>query len=523
MNINKSDFDVSIVGCGPAGKMLAIELAQRGWKVGIFEQWPSPYSLPRAVVLDNEIKRALYAICDKKSLRKIMQSVPANDTYEWRNASGQTLLSLDDWAEASFFSQPELEKLLLHICASYPNIQVSMGHEAVQLTEHSAYVELTVKSEDSPEKTITSQYLVGCDGANSFVRSHMDIEVTDLGFSYDWLIVDVIPHEEREWKPMNWQLCDPERPTTIVSGGPGRRRWEFMRRPEETIDYLNNADTAWRLLEPWGITPENATLERHAVYNFRARWAESWREGRLLLAGDSAHLMPPFYGQGMNSGLRDAKNLGWKLDLVLGGIAEEKLLDTYTMERKPHATNIIDSSIYLGELICIDNPVATAARDEAFLTGNAPPFLEFPILTDGILHRELEGYLSTLAGKLSPHAQVSYQGKQGFLDDVIGRGWKIISTKDDPRTILSEEQMTILNDLETQFVHITLDQLSTKAAIDIDGEYTKYFKENGIETLIIRPDFYIFGGITFYQELPSVIDELSKQIQITISSTSVTA
>ena len=414
-----------------------------------------------------------------------------------------------------FFSEPELEKLLGDVCASFPNLQIYMGHEAVQLTEHSEYVELTVKPENSPQKTFTSQYLVGCDGANSFVRGHLDIEVTDLGFSYDWLILDVIPHEEREWKPMNWQLCDPKRPTTIVSGGPGRRRWEFMRLPNETIENLNNEDTAWTLLKPWGITPENATLERHAVYNFRARWAESWRKGRFLLAGDSAHLMPPFYGQGMNSGLRDAKNLAWKLDLVLGGKAEEKLLDTYTMERKPHVRNIIDSSIYLGEIICIDDPEKAAARDEAFLTGNAPPFPAFPILTDGILHRHADGSQSKLAGHLSPHGNVLYQGKQGFFDDVIGQGWKVISTKDDLRAILNDEQITFLNELGAPLVHITLDPSSAESAIDVDEEYLEYFKNNGIETLIIRPDFYIFGAATSHEDLPRLVDELRKQMQIT--------
>ena len=328
------------------------------------------------------------------------------------------------------------------------------------------------------------------------------------------------PYEEREWKPMNWQLCDPERPTTIVSGGPGRRRWEFMRLPNETIEYLNNEDTAWGLLKPWGITPENATLERHALYNFRARWAESWRKGRLLLAGDSAHLMPPFYGQGMNSGIRDAKNLGWKLDLVLGGKVEETFLDTYTMERKPHVKNIIDSSIYLGKTICITDPEEAAARDEAFLTGNAPPFPKFPILTDGILQRNTDGLQSNMAGKLSVHAKVLYQEKEGLLNDVVGEGWKIISTKDNPRNVLSKAQIAFLDELNIDFVHITLDRSSSEAAIDVDKKYSEYFESNGIETLIIRPDYYIFGATASYHELPSLVDELRAQIHFTKSTTS---
>ena len=123
---------------------------------------------------------------------------------------------------------------------------------------------------------------------------------------------------------MNLQICDPERPTTVVSGGPGRRRWEFMRMPGETVEELNNEETAWRLLARWELTPDNSVLERHALYTFQARWADRWRDGRLLLAGDSAHLMPPFAGEGMCSGIRDAANLAWKLDLVLHGLADRR-------------------------------------------------------------------------------------------------------------------------------------------------------------------------------------------------------
>ena len=147
---------------------------------------------------------------------------------------------------------------------------------------------------DGAEQRIRARYVVGCDGANSFVRDHMGTGLTDLGFFYDWLILDVIPHDQqREWKPFNLQICDPRRPTTVVSGGPGKRRWEFMRLPNETIEELNNEQTAWRLLQPWNLAPDNAVLERHTVYTFQARWADRWRDGRILIAGDAAHLMPP--------------------------------------------------------------------------------------------------------------------------------------------------------------------------------------------------------------------------------------
>nr|WP_316745582.1 FAD-dependent monooxygenase [Streptomyces sp. MK7] len=165
----------------------------------------------------------------------------------------------------------------------------------------------------------------------------MRTSVTDLGFKYDWLVLDVMPRDrDRAWTPRNLQLCDPARPTTAVVGGPGRRRWEFMRLPGEPMAELQQAETAWKLLEPWDLHPDNATLERQTVYAFQARWADSWRDGRLLLAGDAAHQMPPFAGQGLCSGLRDAINLSWKLDLVLSGKADDSLLDTHTTERCQH-------------------------------------------------------------------------------------------------------------------------------------------------------------------------------------------
>jgi hypothetical protein len=149
----------------------------------------------------------------------------------------------------------------------------------------------------------------------------MNTFMTDLGFHYDWLVLDVIPHDQDwVWSPLNLQVCDPGRPTTAVSGGPDRRRWEFMRLPGETVTGLNREDRTWQLLTPCDTQQGNATLERHTVLTFQARWAGTWHEGRVLVAGDAARQMPPFAGQGMCSGLRDAANLSWMLDLVLSGL-----------------------------------------------------------------------------------------------------------------------------------------------------------------------------------------------------------
>src|SRR5215510_4699449 len=258
------------------------------------------------------------------------------------------------------FNQPALEALLARRAAEL-GVDVRRGVEVTAVDQGEGHVVVT----GGDSSTVTARYAVGCDGANSVVRRLADLPVEDLGFFYDWLIVDVILDEPRVFDPINLQICDPARPTTAVSGGPGRRRWEFMRLPHEPLDELGDETRAWELLAPWDVHPGNARLERHAVYTFNARYARRWRAGRLLLAGDAAHLMPPFAGQGMCSGLRDAANLAWKLDLVLAGRAPDSVLDTYHSERVPHVRAMIEFSMALGRVICVADPAEAAARDAA--------------------------------------------------------------------------------------------------------------------------------------------------------------
>src|SRR5213593_1778864 len=384
-------YDVAIVGYGPVGQTLAILLGQRGWRVGVFEKQPAAYLLPRAVHFDHEVARILQAAGLGEELPRLTE--PA-DTYEWRNAAGETLLvirsrgtSLSGWPEANMFAQPELERALDTRVRALPSVEVHRAAEVVDIGPA-----LVVASPAGDRHEVGARWIVGCDGANSFVRRHLGSAVTDLGFFFDWLIVDVVPRERRPWTPINWQLCDPRRPTTVVSGGPGRRRWEFMRLPGESVADLNSEATAWRLLAPWGMTPDTASLERHALYTFQARWVDQWRKGRRLLAGDAAHQMPPFAGQGMCAGLRDAANLAWKLDLVLRGLAPNALLDSYHQERLPSARQVINFSIDLGKVICVPDREQAAARDAAMtaaakVRGPTPP-IPGPAIGPGLL---LEG------------------------------------------------------------------------------------------------------------------------------------
>jgi 2-polyprenyl-6-methoxyphenol hydroxylase-like FAD-dependent oxidoreductase len=242
---------------------------------------------------------------------------------------------------------------------------VHFGEELFAIDQFSDRVELAFRNQAAPmvSKVERARYMIGADGARSTIRDLVGITQTDLGFAYDWLVVDVVPREERSWTPYVVQHCDPARPSTSVGSGPGRRRWEFMRLPSETIDELNNLDKAWELIAPWDMTRENASIERHTVYTFRGTWANRWRSGRVLIAGDAAHLMPPFLAQGLCSGLRDAAALAWRLAMILGGNAPQSLLDSYELERSPHVQEIIRQAVEVGRIICVTDPEQAAARD----------------------------------------------------------------------------------------------------------------------------------------------------------------
>jgi len=510
-------YDVAIVGYGPVGQTLAILLGQRGWTVGVFERQPAAYPLPRAVHFDHEVGRILQAagVGDDVAAR----SEPA-DVYEWRNAAGATLLrfpskavGVSGWPEANMFAQPELEDLLDVRARSLATVDVHRGYDVVAIDaaddgeSDAEHVRLELATADGKRVDVAARFVVGCDGANSFVRPHLGATVSDLGFFFDWLIVDVRPHRPTVWSPLNVQVCDPVRPTTLVSGGPGRRRWEFMRLPGETIEDLNREETAWRLLAPWDVTPANATLERHTVYRFQARWVDRWRAGRLLLAGDAAHQMPPFAGQGMCSGLRDAANLGWKLDLVLGEQASDAILDTYASERIPQVRQVIDFSIELGKVICVADPAEAAARDAAMTaaareTGLTPP-LPTPAIGPGLL---AEG--DPLAGRLVVQGVVRRGQALGRFDDVVGGGFVLLSAAGDPTRRLPAPLAAFFASVGGVGAHV-----GPGAPVDdVEGRYARWFAAHPVGAVLQRPDFHVFGTARDIEETPDLVAQLQRAL-----------
>ncbi|HCS42771.1 MAG TPA: monooxygenase [Pseudomonas sp.] len=514
--------DVAIAGYGPVGQTLAILLGQMGYSVAVFDRWPALYPLPRAVFYDHEIRRIFLSLGLGEELAKVSQ--PAG-LYQWFNADWKVLVEID-WSAESIsdgpfgylFNQPSLEAALDRKAKSFGNVQIQQGWEATALTQDASGCDMVLNriirqdgkfSLGEEQQSVRARYVIGADGANSFVRQSLNIEWQDLGFQEDWLVVDLQPKPGVQLDvPDIGQWCNPERPTTIVPGGPGYRRWEFMRLPHETIEELHDTDKVWSLLSRW-VTPDTADLVRHAVYQFRSRIASHWHSGRVMLAGDAAHVMPPFMGQGMCSGIRDAWNLSWRLDLLLRGLADNTLLDSYTLERKPQIRAVIEASMAMGKVVCVSDPVKAAERDAAYLSGNVAPLPPFPGLTDGLLQEE-----GQLRGILGVHGSIEIEGKVARYDDVIGRSFHLLVRGDqDPLSVLTPEQRAFIADYDLKVVRLADTADSAKGIYrDVSGKYLKFMAEAGLKALIVRPDYYCYGGVAELSALPKLLNSLRDQL-----------
>lgn len=506
------DADVAIVGAGPVGTLLAILLGKRGKRVTLIERWTNHYALPRAVTYDHEIAR-IFATLGIDS-----ENDPAisfhDELYYWKNKDRKNLQIVDwqsqsasGWRVRYWFNQPMMERRLLAIAATLPNVTLLRGWQGIGLHQDAEGVSLSLQR--NPEEAgpngerlaLRAKFVAGTDGANSFVREALGIENEDKGYFFDWLILDMIPHFDyvasRPDEPAQWQLCDPKRPTTIVPGGPGpveggpaRRRWEFMVLPGESAHDMQKPEQAWELLKPWGLTPENADLERSAVYRFQARWAKQWHKGRCVIGGDAAHLMPPFAGEGMCAGVRDAVAMAWRLNGILEGKFGLDVLDSYTSERIEHAKHYINFSQELGQIICIADADVAEDRDARMMADLAARE-GLPVPTDICqLGQGAWCQDSAHAGELSVQGIVEAAGKRDRFDQVVGQGWVLLGYDTDPVSALSDDQRGQFAALEGVSVRLARSG-EAGGVVDVDGTIGAWLDRIGARYVLIRPDFYV--------------------------------
>ena len=532
-------LDVAIVGYGPTGQMLAALLGRLGRKVTVFERHVSLYPLPRASAIDFEIARNMQSIGQMDRYLELSAEPAAK--YHWINGQGEPLMTID-WGRPEINGylntyigfQPRLEDCMSAAAIESGCVQVHRGWDIVGVTQRpDGLVALRAAEHKLGEdgqrvatgvvRDAVARYVVAADGGNSSVRSQLGIGLEDWGFRSDWLVVDckikrqlpdtakVLGDRVVKFNNELIQLCDPMRPQYFGPLGKGGRRFEFALMPGETASEMEQPDKAWALLEEsWGVTPDDVEIYRQIVYTFNSFLATKWRQGNVFLLGDAAHGMPPYLGQGLCTGLRDAMNLAWKLDFVLGGLAAPSLLDTYEIERAANARYYIEASLAVGAVSCTFDPAAAAERDAAFAAGAASAPAEPPGLVDGLLLRDTDGAVIRPAGLLGPQSVVAYRGSTGKLDDLTRAGsFAILAYGFDPRRSLRADQLKYLDGLGAELVQIgSFDSNDDGVAADLTGAYGAYFHERDLTAIVVRPDFYIFGAARSAQDLPRVIDGL---------------
>lgn len=434
--VAEHDTDVIVVGLGPTGATLAALLAQHGLRVAAFDRLPDLYPLPRAIGLDHEALRIWQGLGLAEALQP---HIAPYRPSEYRGMQGQLIKRLDmappphrlGWAPNGVFDQPAVEGVLRRHLAAQPGVHMATSTEVVALDDRGDGVQATVRGPDGNEQRWHARWAVACDGGASPIRKRLGIELEDLGFDEPWLVVDArVKADKLARLPQTQvQYCEPTRPATYVVGPGNHRRWELMMLPGEPVLDRWPDEALWPLLARW-IRPGEADLWRAAAYRFHGLVARQWRAGRVLLAGDAAHMTPPFMAQGMVQGLRDAANLAWKLHRVLALGAPEALLDSYEAERKPHVQATTRSAIGLGRVICERNPERARARDERMLAdagGQVPTTIRQSMLPDlvaGLIDAGSPG-----AGSLFPQPHVTLQpaGANGLLDDVAGTGLRVLA------------------------------------------------------------------------------------------------
>lgn len=528
--------DLVIIGAGSVGLTMAAVWAQLGHRAVLVERHESQYGLPRAGHIDHEIMRLLQSLDAEEST---VADAFETAYYRWVNAQGEMLLEFP-WGEEgvsgwhSDFMQNSaiLEASLLDQVKAGGAVTLLGGWELHELVERADHVEVVLTrvvltpGEAAPQptgetRTLRARYVVGADGANSRVRQLLGIQRDDLGFNEKWLVVDARRKRDFVLDFDSGQICDPRRPTTILPLGKDHRRWEWHISPEEDPADFERPEKAWELLGSLGIGPDDVEPVRQLVYTFEARTAQRWRTRRVFLAGDAAHTMPPFMGQGMCSGMRDAKNLAWKLDLVLSGLADQTLLDTYEAERRPHVADWTVISLESGRLSCVVDPEEARRRDDAFRDGFRPPIPEFPQLNTGVLHHDTRGHVVAPAGELGIQGRVTIDGRSDLFDRLVpGRRFIVLSLDPDPLAGLDPSAAAALGALgvETRSI-VAADQDGD--VVDIDGTYAAWMAERGIRTVIVRPDFYVFGAAATAADVPPLVDDLLGRLDLTTTRTGV--
>ena len=474
---------VVIVGAGPTGITAATLLAQYGVDCLVLDRWPDVFPQPRAVHLDDEIYRVVARLGIAEEFAAISRPTLGLRLLDKRftvlaEFHRDTSRSVHGFPQANMFDQPELEALLRANLKRYANAELRGNAEVTGFSDDNGRVRVTFTDRcDGQTHHVEADYLLGCDGANSVVRSQIGSAMRDLNFEQRWLVVDVATSTDlNQWEGVH-QVCDPLRAGTYMRIGQARHRWEFQLLAGESVDDFGTLTALRPLIAPWIAEVENRDLEllRATEYTFRAQIADRWRRGNVFLLGDAAHLTPPFIGQGMGAGLRDAMNLAWKIAGVRDGTLAAEVLDSYERERKPHTRQLIRLALNVGRAMTGGGRLGNAARRLVL-----PRLRLLPGLRDKVVDSTTPPLRSSawvrkshrpgeLAGTLCPNPVLD--GGQR-LDDVVGAGFVFITSGRlglDDEAVLRQHGVAVL-------------------VADRDTELEKWLRRGRVAAAVVRPD-----------------------------------
>lgn len=542
------ETEVLIIGAGPVGLMLANLLGVYGRRAVVLEARDELIDYPRAVGLDDESFRLIQAVGLADQIAPL--TGPAH-IMRLVNARGNVILYNDPqihrfgWSRKNGFNQPMLDAQLAAGLDRFPGVELRFGHTVEDVVEDAdgvTAVALVRDGDEVVERRIRAEYLVGCEGGKSPTRKRMGVAFDGLSPETRWLVVDVA--NDPLGTPNVWLGADRRRPYVSIGLPQAIRRWEFKLHDDETDDVVTSAAWVQEALRDHVPDPSSLEFIRWRVYSHHGRVAESFRRGRQLIAGDAAHLMPVWLGQGWNSGVRDAMNLGWKLATVLQGRADDRLLDTYTEERKAHVTAMVRLSMLMGSVIKMENPVAVAARDLAGRLINRVPkardyfgemrFRPLPRYERGVLVDQstlAPGHASPrLTSRLIPFLQavdktspvgtqfpqpiVSTREGSMLLDEATGRWWSLLTWINDPCALLGATGLADAERLGVRLVVVAPEvqrswaehHLPAQVTVigDETGELKRWFDTKPIGAVLLRPDRFI-AGACLAQQAPQLL------------------
>lgn len=505
------NVDVVIVGAGPVGLTLANILGLQGVPTLVVDERDTLIDYPRGVGLDDESLRTFQAI---GLVDGILPHTVPNQILRFVDGKRRLLAEMAPvgapfgWPRRNGFVQPLVDAELLRGLERFEHVEVQWGRPMTSCTEDADAV--TVEFDGAPN--VGARYVVGCDGGRSATRRLMGVSFDGTTSSTRWLVVDIAT--DPLGHPNSEVAADPQRPYASISIAHGIRRFEFMIHADETDEQVQESAFLNRMLAPLVPNPERVNVIRHRVYTHHSRIAGAFRRGRLLVAGDAAHLMPVWQGQGYNSGIRDAANLGWKLAAVVTGRAEDALLDTYDVERRKHARAMIDLSTLVGRVISPTNRRVAAARDLLVRAGSVVPALKSYVLEMRFkpMPRYEQGAVvhpnprrgDSPVGTLFIQPRVNTREQTGVLfDDVLGTGFAVVCWNNNPRDLLGDDAFARWKALGARFLALRpLTQLHWEGHDDPDvvvvgdatGELKAWFDGHAESVLFLRPDRCVAGA-----------------------------